>query len=227
MRNILVPERRVVLPKPPSYVLADWAFAVGAGSQLGDKSRYRAHGTISGAQWATGLHGAALDFLRATPSYVEVTPLPDHLAFSAEPWSLVMRVNFDSLLYSTMLICHGAYGEDGWYCNVLNDGTINVYTSQSGTAQVSSSAIGAVSAGSWYTLGLSRAGAAVRIYQNGVDITSVADTHLDPVATARTLKIGVYDSKAYMMMEGLIEFCRLFGVALTASEHLAYHNALA
>ncbi len=227
MTQLWVPERTIAIPKPPSYLLADWAFAVGAGAQLGDKSRYRHHGTISGAQWATGLHGAALDFIRATPSYVEVEGDTSHLAFEAQSFSLVMRVNFDSPLSSTMLFCHGADRADGWYIEIGSNGVIDVVTNRSGSHPDTYAEAGTLVVSTWYTLGISRSGTSITIYRNGVDVTTSHGTHLDPVATARTLKIGIYDDKSTEPLNGIIEFCRLFGVALTASEHLAYHNALA
>ena len=82
--------------------------------------------------------------------------------------------------------------------------------------------------GTWYTVGVSRDGAAARIYVNGVDEVRVEGTHINPLTSARSAKIGIHDDKASNPFDGQIEFLRIFGgIALSASEHLAYHNALA
>jgi hypothetical protein len=111
---------------------------------------------------------------------------------------------------------------------VLNTGLIKAFTCQSGANQSTSSTAGDIATATWYTVGVSRSGAAIKLYKNGVDVTVTAQTHINPVTSARTAVIGAYNDKTGYFLDGKMEFLRIFGgISLSASEHLAYHNALA
>ena len=107
-------------------------------------------------------------------------------------------------------------------------GQFSFYTSQFLASQLSQSGAASVVAGNRYTLGVSRAGASVRLYNAGVDVTVTVGVHINPLTSARSMKIGVADNLVANPYDGQTEFLRIFrGIALTASEHLAWHNALA
>lgn len=226
--ELFVPRRELIVPKPPTRIKLDMAFGVGAGTTLFDKSRYRSHGAITGAQWATGLHGYALDFIPATPSYVEIPATETQLDFTSQAFSIVARIRIDDLTAHRIVFCRGLYQVDGWYLYVWSNGALALYTNQSTKSQQTTSAAGAITTATWYTIGASRSGASAQVFRNGVDITSGAGAHIDPATSARSAKIGICDDKATSPFDGKIEFLRIFGgIALSTSEHLAYHNALA
>ncbi len=226
--ELFVPDRRIVVPKPPSYVKLDMAFAIGAGAKLMDKSRYRSHGTISGATWTDGAHGKALDFDPATPSYVEIPAAHTQLNFIAESFTIIMRVYFGSVAHYNWLYARGKHDSEGYYIRTTPAGRIDFFTSQSGGDQNTYSGNGEVISGRYYTLGLSRDGAAATLYKNGVALAITAATHINPATCAKVALIGGRDELDTYFLEGKIEFLRIFGgVALTLSEHLAWHNALA
>jgi len=226
--NLLVPDRRIVVPKPPSYLKLDMAFAIGAGAKLMDKSRYRSHGTISGADWADGAHGRCLDFNPATPSYVEIPAAYTQLDFTSEDFSIIARIKVD-LTASRAIFARGVDRTDGWLWRVLSTGQMDFFTSQSGPRQRSYSHTGDIATDTWATVGLTREGTSVKLYGDGVALTmDFSDTHLDPATCARTAKIGIRNDLATNPFDGKIEFLRIFGgIALPATAHLAYHNALA
>lgn len=226
--DLFIPRRDFIVPKMPSYVKLDMAFGIGAGAQLMDKSRYRSHGTISGAAWATGAHGRCLDFDPTEPSYVEIAAADStQLDFTSEDFSIVCRVYIDDLTGYRWIFSRGITNGDGYEFRInITDGIPYLNTNQSGAVQTTVG--GTLTTGVWYTLGVSRDGAAVKIYANGVDVTSTSGTHIDPATSARSAKIGIYDNKVAFPFDGKIEFLRIFGgIALSASEHLAWHNALA
>jgi len=226
--KLLVPDRRIVVPKPPSYLKLNMAFGVGAGSTLFDKSRYRSHGTIVGAAWATGLHGKALDFDPATPSYVEIPASYTQLNFTSEKFSIICRLRPDIITPTFYIFNRGLESTDGYILRVYGPGAIAISTSQSGAHQLTYTADNTMVAGTRLTIGISRDGATCTIYKDGVDVTFAHGTHIDPATCARSAKLGIYDNKASGPYDGLMEFSRVFGgIALSASEHLAYHNALA
>uniref|UniRef100_A0A6M3XQ34 Putative lectin/glucanase superfamily protein n=1 Tax=viral metagenome TaxID=1070528 RepID=A0A6M3XQ34_9ZZZZ len=214
-------------PKRPTVLKGDWRFGIGTGTKLPDLSRYRAHGTISGADWATGAHGKCLDFDSSVPDFVKIPASYTHLNFISEDFSIICRVYPDDISSQPELFGRGRNNNEGYYLWVYSNGAIYFRTNQSGARQDTISSAGDISTGAWYTVGVSRDGAAAAIYLNGVDVTATAATHVDPATCSRAAYIGVYDDEALLAFDGKIEFLRIFGRALPASEHLAYHNALA
>ncbi len=222
-----MPRRHIILPTPPSYIKLLLAFGAGAGTKLYDKSRYHTHGTISGAAWATGLHGTCLSFNATTPDYVEITPTPSQLNFTSEGFSIVMRVYLHAQTNWSYLLARGLNNNDGYYLHNGADGSLDFATCQSGATQDTLCAAGTLTTNTWYTIGISRDGSSVKIYVNGVDVTATAGTHVNPTTCARTTKLMIHDNKSSSPTDGLVDFFAVFGVALTASEQLAWHNALA
>lgn len=225
---LIVPKFGVPVPKHPSYEVLDMAFGVGAGTQLFDKSIYRSHGDIITATWAAGLHGMCLNFVPGNPDYVEIPAAHTHLNFIAEDFSIVTRVNINNFALNRLLFCRGLGNTDGYWFQLISNGAIQFSTNNAPARQTSAAAPGSVVIGNWYTLGMSRTGASVRIYNNGLDVTTVVGVHVNPLTCARNARIGIYDNLAAEPMSGRMEFLRILrGVALQPSEHLAWHNALA
>jgi len=225
--DLILPKRGIESLELPSYVKLDLALGLGAGTTLFDKSRYRSHGTISGASWAAGLHGYALDFNPATPSYVEIAATHTQLDFTSEDFSFIFRCYFDDLSTAPMLICRHKWNNKGYYFNVEDTGRITFRTSNTSYQETKSTA-GDITTESWVTIGLSRVGAAVTLYKNGVALSkTVSQTHINPVTLDDKAYIGIYQTKTSGKLDGKMEFLRIIGgIALSASEHLAYHNAL-
>lgn len=225
--ELLAPRVKVPVLPMPTYVKLAEAFGVGAGASLFDKSRYRSHGAITGAAWAAGVHGYCLDFNAAVPDYVEIPAAHTQLNFTSEDFSGIARINLETLTDNETIIVRGLLATDGWWFFVLDTGNLAVYTMRPVGAGGTLSAAGDIGAGTWYTVGFSRNGASVKLYRNGVDVTVAPGVHADLLPSARTAKIAVYDDLATSPLDGKIEFLRIFGgIALAASEHLAWHNAL-
>lgn len=226
--DLLLPERGIATPKPPSYIKLDMAFGVGAGAKLLDKSRYHSHGTISGASWATGHHGYCLDFDPDEPSYVEIPASHTQLDFTSEDFSIIARAKLDVVTDRRQIFMRGLYNTGGWSFLNFEGAYLYLWLFQSGGSTRTRSAIGALSIDTLYTLGATRKGTIGKVYIDGVDVTDASDSLLDPVTCARSAKIGIYDDKTSSPLDGKMEFLRVFGgIALSASEHLAWHRALA
>jgi len=226
--ELFVPERKIVVPKPPSYLALDMAFGIGAGATLFDKSRYRSHGSILGASWAAGLHGYCLDFNPATPSYVSIPADYDQLDFTSEKFSIIARLLIDDFSAHSSLYSKGRYNQHGHEIYIRTNGDVAFRTFQTGASQVSSCGAGTISSDTYTTLGLSRDGEDVYLYKNGVDATAAHGTHIDPLSTSYDFNIGAQWDKAGQPFRGKIEFFKVFrNIALPASALLAWHNALA
>ncbi len=203
----------------------DGAFNIGAGRKLIDGSRYNAHGTISGATWAAGAHGNCLDFNPATPDYVQIPDTFTHLDFTSQAFSFIARVKIDDLTAIRRLFTRGAATVGGYAWLISTTGFVRVQTFQAVT-QTTDTAAGNVTTNTWYTLGFSRSGASVKLYTNGVDVTSVVGTHVNPTTYPSAAFIGIYGDLT-LPFDGKMEFFRIWkDIALSESEHLAWHNAL-
>jgi len=226
--KILVPREKIPDFHLRSYVKLDMAFGVGAGATLFDKSRYRSHGAITTATWAAGLHGYCLDFVAANPDLITIPTAHTQLDFTSEDFSIIARINGDSFVAHNYLLTRGAFNARGYRFVVLAGGSLAFGTWQVAAGQLSTSLGGVIVAGNWYTVGMSRSGASVRVYRNGVDVTNTVGVHINPVTSPDDAYIGIHPDGASNPFDGRMEFLRVFGgVALTTSEHLAYHNALA
>ncbi len=113
-------------------------------------------------------------------------------------------------------------GQDNTF-SVSGNGVIELYTTQAGANQFSASSVGSIVAGTTYTVGISRIGASVRIYKNGVDVTSTAGSHTNPETCARTAKIGIADDKVTYPFNGLMVFMLGYSRSLTAPEQMNIH----
>ncbi|MCK4721769.1 MAG: LamG domain-containing protein [Dehalococcoidia bacterium] len=226
--KLWTPKGGLITPKPPSYLKLDMAFGIGAGTTLFDKSRYRSHGTISGASWADGVHGKALDFNPATPDYVEIPATSTQLNFTSEDFSIVIRFKIDNLDEHRLLLIKGAWETGGWAVFIRSTGQVRAYTFQTGAGTYWYSDVGDIVIATNYTLGLTRDGAVGKVYINGVDAGGGSQALADPVSTAAKAYIGVRENLTSSPFDGKMEFLRIFGgIALPASTHLAWHNALA
>lgn len=196
---------------------------------LHDWSRYGSDGAITGAVWAqvptTGLW--VLDFDPAIPSHVEIAEADcRQLNFTSGDFSLVKRVFIDNLITSVRaFFTRGLANADGYYWFTYASGQIGFRTNQAAATQLSTTAVGALVINTWYTLGVSRIGATVHLYRNGVDITDTFGVHINPLTCARSAKIGIYDDLAGQPFDGRMALLKVFNYALTSAQHRAmYHK---
>ena len=163
------------------------------------------------------------EFTSATPDYIEVTC--PQCNFIGEDFSLVARLKVTDVSARRWIFTRGITNTDGWDCYFENTGRFAFETCQA-TSQQTQSSVGSIVNGNMYTVGFSRVGTAATIYINGADDTNSAETHIDPLTSARTAKIGVYDNKTGYPYGGLMSDILVYNRALSAGEHAEIHNSL-
>uniref|UniRef100_A0A6M3IQW4 Putative lectin/glucanase superfamily protein n=1 Tax=viral metagenome TaxID=1070528 RepID=A0A6M3IQW4_9ZZZZ len=173
--------------------------------------------SVNGAIWTP--QGRAFD---GDDDYIEVTC--PQLNFTTGDFSGAIWVKFDAIGNHNYLISRGLIVTDGWYFDVETGGYLEINTSQAGVNQQTYGTAGLVTTGSWLCLGFTRSGAACRVYKNGVDITAGSGTHVNPLTSARTLKIGV-DDNLTNDFDGEIGEVYIPSRALIVGEHLGYYNS--
>ncbi len=202
---------------PPATVLEDE-------SRYGSDGDFKASGHPAWVRLPSGLW--ALDFDSSAPDYIVIPADQTQLDFTSEDFSGIARFYIDDLTPHRYIFNRGQTDDDGWYWRVQSDGGMRFFTCQTAAQQLSNSAVGSVVIGAWYTLGFSRAGASVRVYINGVDVTSAAGVHIDPLTCARSAKIGISDALAFGPHDGKIPFLQIYNYALSATQHAAMHDSL-
>lgn len=181
-------------------IVLDLPFREGAGAVARDYSQRHYPFTLTGVPAWDILATAqpVLDFTAATPDYL-TCPIATAAAmdFTNEDFSIASWVNPDTLVGDLTLLCHGLAVTDGYYIEVLANGSIQFTSNQAAAAQLVISAVGAVVIDTWTLVGISRSGTAVQIFVNGVETGYVAQPAIiNPLTSARAVLFGVYDDLA-------------------------------
>lgn len=197
------------------------------GSRAVDLSPSGAHGRLSGFGSPAKRHISGLDFVSATPSYVEIPAAYTQLNFTSEKFSGIVRLKVDSVAVIRTIFLSGEQDVSGYWWFILTDGSVALDTSQLGAYQRTNSSASDIVIATRYTIGFSRDGTSVKLYVNGVDVNSTVGDHTNPATSTDKYYIGYYKPGATYPFDGKIEFLRVFGgIALPATAHLWFHNAL-
>lgn len=194
---------------------------------LGDSSfksvdAYKHTATVTTATWQPN----GRDFNSATPDYIEIPATATQLDFTSEDFSFVIRIYFSTIGAKQTPLNKGIFTTGGYFIHVTAASSFQLYTNQVAATQKSGSVNGSISALTWYTLGISRSGASVKVYKNGVDFTALTEVHIDPVSTPEPFLIGIRDDKVTDPFDGIIQTILAYSRALSAGEHLDTHNKL-
>src|SRR5437762_3296180 len=173
-------------PAPIAGLVAAWGFNEGAGTTVGDASGNNHTGTVSGATWTTaGRYWSALVFNGTT---AKVT------ALNAASFGLTTGMTLEAWVYPTAV-------PTGW--RAVIDKTVDGYYLMASSSPNDRPAVGGtwtagnqnvmapsgLAVNTWTHLAATFDGAMVRLYVNGVEVASQAQTA--PLAiTTGTLQIG-------------------------------------
>tara|TARA_Y100000310_G_scaffold246224_1_gene251407 strand:+ start:4044 stop:4721 length:678 start_codon:yes stop_codon:yes gene_type:complete len=143
--------------------------------------------------------------------------------FTAGDFSIIVRIGFNTLAATNTFLERGAVNTSGYMLQVNTTGRFYCYTSQGAANQSSITAIGSVVEGTVVTLALSRVGADIAMYIDGVDATDTAGVHVDPVATTNTMKVGIRENLVSEPLNGPISAVKIFSYALNADQQMQKH----
>jgi len=206
-------------------LLLDLPFLEGAGTLTHDYAKPHHELTLNGTPvWTSLANGLmVLDFDDTNPDWLDC-PGADtgDLDFTSEPFSMAVWMNADDLSGNPFLFCRGnAAGGDGWYM-VFETGVLPYLTFYTvtgpGTGTGSGTAEGIISAGAWYLVGISRSGAQVQFFVNGIDVTIHGPIHSNPAASVRDLNIGIYGAGGTAPFDGKLWRPRIWDRALSAED---------
>lgn len=104
----------------------------------------------------------------------------------------------DGNINTLPLFYKGGYNYNGYYLTITATGYVAFYTSQYNSAQ---STLGlytpTFSLNTWYNYAITRSGSVVNTYINGVNVTALYGTHIDPDSSSDNFIIGSYQPYSY------------------------------
>jgi glucose/arabinose dehydrogenase len=197
---------------PPTGLVAAYSFDAGSGTVLADQSGNGNNGTINGATWAAGHDGQALSF-NGTSNVVVVNDsasldLTTGMTFEAwvrpsqtlSNWKAILQKQTDSYFLNANTAGNhvGSGGTFNGNCCGVVEGTSGLPVNQ------------------WSHLASTYDGTTLRIYLNGTQVGSIAQTGSLEV-NANPLRIGG-DTYPNEFFPGLIDNLRIYNRALSAAE---------
>lgn len=198
----------------------------------------------SGTAWTdltdTGNNGTLSNITyTATPNYMSFTSasnsgisLGTKLNYTTQDFSFSYWVYLDSYVTNQtgqgpVVFYKGNYQNFGYYNQITTGGAITFQTNQSGANQITNTASGALPVNTWTNVCITRSGASVKIYVNGVDSTTVAGTHIDPASSTDPFTIGYYAGAGFLIYGNMkISYFTNYNIALTANQVLQNFNAI-
>jgi hypothetical protein len=164
-----------------------------------------------------------LYFDASDPDWVDCSAADSaNLDFVGENFSISLWANMMAAATRTLL-CRGVANTDGWLMQVSNTGRLGFATFQAGGTQ-STYSTATIITSTWYLFGITRVGASVRTYINGIDCTDAPDTHVDPDSATRELHVGILDDETSDPWYGEMGHIKVYPKALESWEHMELFN---
>jgi hypothetical protein len=201
-----------------SGLVAAYSFGEGAGSIVTDASGNGNAGTIVNAVWTTGKYGSALYFNGTNAGVMINDAVSLHLttAMTLEAWVNPSAVNsgWMDVIYK---------GNDNYFLEATSpSGGVPGGGGTLGGAGVVTFGAFALPANTWSHLATTYDGATLRLYVNGVQVSSLAQTG-NILTSANPLQIGG-DSIFGQYFQGAIDEVRIYNLALTQAQIQADMN---
>jgi glucose/arabinose dehydrogenase/chitodextrinase len=205
-------------PAAPTALVAAYGFNEGAGTSVGDASGNNNVGAVSGAAWTTsGKYGKALVF-NGSSSRVTINDSPSvrlTTAMTLEAWvnPSIADSSWRDLIYK---------GDDNYYLEATS--TSGGAPGAGGTFAASPLyGTAALLVNTWSHLAVTYDGSTIRLYVNGAQVASRAETGAIEVS-ANPLQIGG-DNIYGQYFQGIIDEVRVYNRALSAAEIQADMNS--
>ena len=163
-----------------------------------------------------GTEGATVTRIADVQSISAVNSTP--WDFTSEDFSMMFDINVKDLSVGPMIYGKGVVNVDGWYIQIESSGRLAVHSSQTGANQTTLTATGAFVINTQTKIVITRSGASVKIYKDGVDITLTIGTHINPdTASIRNLYLGNYFTLGYPL-NGEVDTFQIYTTELTPTE---------
>jgi hypothetical protein len=205
-------------------LIAELDFEEGTGTNA-DDSVGAFDGTLVGTpSWATD-DGDTGVVLNGTTQYVNLGGV---FNYTTQAFSFRIRGKVDARAADQCLIFKGSFENAGYYLMLPTNGALVFITNQGAASQLSYTAVDLITAGVEFDVVITRSGAAVKIYLDGVDVTDVGGTHVNPVSSSDDFRLGVYIAAGptnQSFVDGTLYHFAAWDAALTSGEVAALYAA--
>ena len=195
----------------------------GTGNAIYDLSGFENTGTLVNNPTFSQINGGSLGFNGTSSSIT----FGNKFSFTTESfsfsfWVFVNTFTTNQANQGPIPFYKGNFNENGYYLQIQSDGGMSFITNNGGNQNTSSIA-GAIKLNIWHHVSVVRNGSSVRIYRDGIDVTSTAATHQNPSASSRNFLLANYNGFIYANIR--ISQFLLHNRALSAQEILQNYNA--
>lgn len=196
----------------------------GSGTTWSDLSRGGNNGTLVNGPSFSSLNMGSLVF-NGTNSYVNCGNILNYTSgnFSFSYWIYVNSLTTNQSGQGPIILFKGQYQVNGYYDQINTSGAIGFNTNTNGAIVGSGTGAGVILTGRTYNICYTRNGSSIRVYVNGVDVTTYAGNHLDPVSSSSNFLINSYNVSIFSNVR-TYSFMN-YNRALSAAEVLQNFNA--
>jgi len=202
-------------------LVSEWKFDDGSGTQTSTADTWSGNnnGTLTNFNfnstdgWRTGsecVSGSCLafdgtdDFINCgTNANLKITG-----SITISAWVKPSVLATDNRVFANF-----TYMQNGYAMNIYDTGAFYFATWQASAAQQTTSSTGAVTTGSWNYLVATRSGTTAKTYRNGVNVTASSGSHIDPLPSTVSARIGINGGWPF---NGLIDEIRIYNEAVPA-----------
>lgn len=160
-----------------------------------------------------------------SPDFIDCPALDTvDLDFIGDDFAMTCWIYPESLIGGRAIMFKGLRENYGWGWWVRATGQQYFETNQTGAGlyQATQSPPGDVLVNTWWLIGMSRSGAAIQLFKNGIEVTDPDETgaHVNPAsAAARELHIGISDNEILYPYDGFMWNPRIWGRHLDLDAH--------
>ena len=195
----------------------------GTGNAIYDLSGFGNTGTLANSPTFSQINGGSLGF-NGTNSYItfgnKFSLTSESFSFSF--WVFVNTFTTNQANQGPVVFYKGNFNENGYYLQINSDGSMGFVTNNGGN-QITFSFAGCIKLNIWHHVSVVRNGSSVRIYCDGIDVTSSAAIHQNPSASSRDFNLANYNN--FILANIRISQFLLHNRALSAQEVLQNYNA--
>ena len=195
------------------------SFASGSTTWL-DLSKNGRNGTLINGPAFSSANGGILVF-DGTNDYIT---FGNTLGVQGDPFTHNILFYLNSFTTSTanqgvVVYFRGPFNSTGYYFQLPTSQDGVGYFLSNGSSVQTTTTTALWRTGNWYDLCVTRSGASVRIYVNGVDVTNVAGNHTSIFLGGESFIIGAYSSTSpFIFNSNRVAFFKAYNRALSARE---------
>ena len=204
-----------------------WLMNEGSGSIVNDLSGNGGTGIITGATWASGMYGPAIDF-SGTSQYIVCANSPAK-DVGGKDFTVIVRFKADNISGDPMIISKDKFLDHGFFLRIDDDGSFDSNVNYNTTDAIIYGTFGSINIGRWYDVAMVHRGSSNKTsyhYIDGGYVSVSGAGNGTYVESTFNLTIGATSHNPTLYgFDGLIDHVFFYHRALSASEILNLYRS--